>query len=150
MPAHRAEAGQCVCVTGNVIADARGRAGGKDQVLPTATRLIATVRAALGDDASESDQLFRTASMSATSLDVLRAEVAVGQQQVASLRAHNLADVAMLQLFQQIGVAKPERVTLTSRFEVTEPKGSAPELLRTAEEANPRLKALRAKRAGVR
>ena len=82
---------------------------------------------------------------SATSLDVLRAEVAVGQQQVASLRAHNLADVAMLQLFQQIGVAKPERVTLTSRFEVTEPKGSAPELLRTAEEANPRLKALRAR-----
>ncbi len=59
-------------VTGNVIADARGRAGGKDQVLPTATRLIATVRAALGDDASESDQLFRTASMSATSLDVVR------------------------------------------------------------------------------
>ena len=82
---------------------------------------------------------------SATSLDVLRAEVAVGQQQVAALRAHNLADVAILQLFQQIGVAKPERVTLVSRFEVTEPKGSAPELLRTAEEANPRLKALRAR-----
>lgn len=80
---------------------------------------------------------------SATSLDVIRAEVAVGQQQVAALRAHNLADVAMLQLFQQIGVAKPENVTLTSRFEVAEPKLSAASLLQMAAEANPRLKGLR-------
>lgn len=82
---------------------------------------------------------------SATSLDVLRAEVAVGQQLVAALRAHNLADVSMLQLFQQIGVSKPEQVTLTSRFEITEPRVTAVELLRMAEEANPRLRALRSR-----
>lgn len=59
-------------VTGNVIADERGRAATREQVLPTAARLIASVRTALGDDASESDQLFKMASMSATSLDVVR------------------------------------------------------------------------------
>jgi tetratricopeptide (TPR) repeat protein len=59
-------------VTGNVIADTRGRAGSKDQVLTAATRLVNTVRSALGDDTSESDQLFKMASMSATSLDVVR------------------------------------------------------------------------------
>lgn len=78
---------------------------------------------------------------SATSLDVIRAEVAVGQQQVAALRAHNLADVTMLQLFQQIGVAKPDNVTLTSRFDVTEPNFTAANLLQMARDANPRLKA---------
>jgi outer membrane protein len=113
--------------------------------------LQTAARAAVQDSLISSTQLqlelarAKAGVGSATSLDVLRAEVAVGQQQVAALRAHNLADVAILQLFQQIGVAKPERVTLVSRFEVTEPKGSAPELLRTAEEANPRLKALRAR-----
>jgi outer membrane protein len=113
--------------------------------------LQTAARAAVQDSLISSTQLqlelarAKAGVGSATSLDVLRAEVAVGQQQVAALGAHNLADVAILQLFQQIGVAKPERVTLVSRFEVTEPKGSAPELLRTAEEANPRLKALRAR-----
>ena len=80
---------------------------------------------------------------SATSLDVLRAEVAVGQQQVAALRARNLADVAMLQLFQQIGVAKPDSVTLTSKFVVTEPKLAVATLLQMATDANPTLKALK-------
>ena len=80
---------------------------------------------------------------SATSLDVLRAEVAVGQQQVAALRAHNLADVAMLQLFQQVGVAKPDRVTLTSTFVVSEPTMTVASLLQMAEDANPRLRGLK-------
>ena len=66
---------------------------------------------------------------SATSLDVKRAEVAVGQQQVAALKAHNLADVTMLQLFQQLGVAKPGAVTLTSTFPVSEPTLQAEQLL---------------------
>lgn len=79
---------------------------------------------------------------SSTPLDVLRAEVAVGQQQVAALRAHNLADVAILQLFQQIGVNKPDNVTLTSRFEVTEPKMTVGSLLQMATDANPVLKGL--------
>lgn len=80
---------------------------------------------------------------SATSLDVLRAEVALGTGQVASLRAHNLADVAMLQLFQQLGVDKPDNVALTSKFEVTEPKLTVASLLQMATDANPTLKALK-------
>lgn len=79
----------------------------------------------------------------ATSLDVMRAEVALGQQQVAALRARNLADVAMLQLFQQIGVSKPATVTLTSRFQVTEPTFTADALIAMAEDANPTLRSLR-------
>ncbi len=80
---------------------------------------------------------------SATSLDVIRAEVAVGQQQVAALRAHNLADVAILQLFQQIGVAKPDLVVVTSKFVVSEPKLTVASLLQMATDANPTLRALK-------
>jgi hypothetical protein len=43
-------------VTGNVIANPQRRASSKDQVLEVATNLVATVRKALGDEASESDQ----------------------------------------------------------------------------------------------
>ena len=59
-------------VTGNVIATEQRRASGKDQVLGVATNLVAAVRQALGDEASESDQMFAMASLSATSLDVVR------------------------------------------------------------------------------
>lgn len=91
---------------------------------------------------------------SATSLDVKRAEVNLGQQQVAALRAHNLADVTMLQLFQQVGVAQPAGVKLTSTFPVTEPVLDARKLLELAESGNPTLRAYRAREtaaeAGVR
>ncbi|MDQ8165207.1 MAG: TolC family protein [Gemmatimonadota bacterium] len=80
---------------------------------------------------------------SATSLDVARAAVAVGQQQVAALRSHNTADLAVLRLFQQMGVAKPDVVSLTSRFVVTEPTMTLGALLETAKNANPSLKGLR-------
>jgi outer membrane protein len=80
---------------------------------------------------------------SATSLDVARAEVAVGQQQVAALRARNSADLALIQLFQNMGVNKPEVVSLTSSFNVTEPTVTLAGLLQTAESANPTLKSLR-------
>ncbi|MSO84303.1 MAG: tetratricopeptide repeat protein, partial [Acidobacteria bacterium] len=63
-------------VTGNVIASAQRRASNKDQVLGVATNLVATVRKALGDDASESAQMFAMASLSVTSLDVVRLYVA--------------------------------------------------------------------------
>ncbi|MCC7196006.1 MAG: TolC family protein [Gemmatimonadaceae bacterium] len=79
---------------------------------------------------------------SATSLDVMRAEVAVGQQQVAALRARNLADVATLQLFQQIGVPKPDSVLLTSRFDVTEPALQVGPLIEMARQSNPTLAGL--------
>ena len=66
-------------LTGQVIASARARAAGKDQVLATATRLVSTIRQALGDETSESAQMFAMASLSATSLDVVR-EYAAAQE----------------------------------------------------------------------
>jgi outer membrane protein len=106
-------------------------------------------RAAVQDSLVTSNQLqldlakAKAGVGSATSLDVMRAEVAVGQQQVSALRAHNLADVSMLQLFQQIGVPMPDRVTLTSKFEVTEPQMTAASLMQTATQSNPHYKALK-------
>jgi tetratricopeptide (TPR) repeat protein len=63
-------------VTGNVIATGSRRASNRDDVLPAALRLAATVRTALGDETSESDQIFAMTSLSATSLDVVRHYVA--------------------------------------------------------------------------
>jgi tetratricopeptide (TPR) repeat protein/tRNA A-37 threonylcarbamoyl transferase component Bud32 len=58
-------------VSGNVIADVTGSAASADQILEAATRLIARVRRALGDETSESAQLFAMRSVSASSLDVV-------------------------------------------------------------------------------
>jgi tetratricopeptide (TPR) repeat protein len=59
-------------VTGNVIASGTRRASNKDDVVAAATRLAVTVRTALGDETSESDQIFAMGSLSASSLDVVR------------------------------------------------------------------------------
>jgi serine/threonine protein kinase/tetratricopeptide (TPR) repeat protein len=58
-------------VTGAEIAQARGRAGNKDEVVGVATQLVARVRRALGDPMSDSEQLFAMRSVSTTSLDVV-------------------------------------------------------------------------------
>src|SRR5688572_29662143 len=63
-------------VTGNVIATSTRRATNKEDVLAATTRLAATVRTALGDETSESDQIFAMTSLSATSLDAIRLYVA--------------------------------------------------------------------------
>jgi Flp pilus assembly protein TadD len=59
-------------VSGKEIVNTRARAASKNDVVGTATKLVTTVRKALGDEASESNQLFAMASLSATSLDVVR------------------------------------------------------------------------------
>jgi serine/threonine protein kinase/tetratricopeptide (TPR) repeat protein len=59
-------------VTDDVIADEQARVASKDEVLPSATRLMARVRSAFGDETSQSAQQFAMASLSATSLDVVR------------------------------------------------------------------------------
>jgi eukaryotic-like serine/threonine-protein kinase len=59
-------------VTGNVISSAKNRASSKEQVLSAAAKLANVVREALGDDASDSSQLFATETLSATSLEVVR------------------------------------------------------------------------------
>jgi eukaryotic-like serine/threonine-protein kinase len=66
-------------VTGNVIARAKNRAAGKDDVLGVATALAMTVRKALGDETSESAQRFATQTFSATSLEVVRAYAAAAE-----------------------------------------------------------------------
>jgi eukaryotic-like serine/threonine-protein kinase len=59
-------------VTGEAITSAQARADGKDQVIEETTRLMVRVRRALGDQTSESAQMFAMASVSATSLDVVK------------------------------------------------------------------------------
>jgi tetratricopeptide (TPR) repeat protein/tRNA A-37 threonylcarbamoyl transferase component Bud32 len=81
-------------VTGNVIANAQRRAAGKDQVLEAATNLMATVRNALGDDESESAQMFAMASLSATSLDVI-GQYAAAQEASSSGRFEEARQRAM-------------------------------------------------------
>ena len=59
-------------VAGKEITTEQGRASSKDQVLEVATRLVTRVRSALGDDTSASRQQFAMASLSATSMEVVR------------------------------------------------------------------------------
>jgi tetratricopeptide (TPR) repeat protein len=58
-------------VTGNEIANTQSRASTKDEVLNVVTQLVATLRRSLGDDTSDSMQLFAMRSVSATSFDVI-------------------------------------------------------------------------------
>ena len=58
-------------ISGNEIAAVSGRASNKDEVVGVATRLVARVRSALGDETSESEQLLTMRSVSTTSLDVV-------------------------------------------------------------------------------
>jgi len=58
-------------VSGKVITTVKGRAASRELVLQTATRLVTTVRKALGDDTSDSAQMFAMKSLSTTSLEVV-------------------------------------------------------------------------------
>jgi len=82
---------------------------------------------------------------SATSLDVKRAEVALGTQQVAALRARNAADVDVLRLFQDIGIPPRLDVQLTTTPPVTEPRFELSQLVATAMQSNPALRSLAAR-----
>ena len=59
-------------VTGKIISSSKNRASSKEEVLSAATKLANTVRQALGDDTSDSKQLFARDTLSATSLEVIR------------------------------------------------------------------------------
>jgi outer membrane protein len=76
---------------------------------------------------------------SGTSLDVKRSEVAVGQQQVAALRARNTAELDQLKLFQQMGVVRPGPVTLVPLTSVTAPTFEIGQLMDIARKSNPTL-----------
>jgi outer membrane protein len=76
-----------------------------------------------------------------TQLDVSQAEVALGQAQVAALRAHNQVEIDKLHLFQRMGIAPQGHVQLTTEFPVTEPTFTLESVLSTAEQQNPALEA---------
>ncbi len=79
---------------------------------------------------------------SATSLDVRRAEVALGTQQVAALRARNTEAVDLLRLFQDIGIPPQDHAQLTTIPPVTEPKFELSQLIAMARQMNPALQSL--------
>ncbi len=83
----------------------------------------------------------REAVGSATQLDVRRAEVALGQQRVAALRAENQIEIEKLRLFQEIGIEPRGGVVLTSEFEIAPLTQSLEELLSLARAQNPVLRA---------
>ncbi|MCC6318686.1 MAG: TolC family protein [Gemmatimonadaceae bacterium] len=87
----------------------------------------------------------RQAVGAATTLDVRRAEVQVGQQQVARLREQNTAELEKLRLFQQMGVEQPADVRLTTAFGVEEPTVQLQQVLDLARRANPALVALQSR-----
>jgi outer membrane protein len=91
----------------------------------------------------------RTDVGSGTALDVKRAEVAVGQQQVAALRARNAAEVEQLKLFQQLGVARPGPVALVPLTTATAPSFEIGQLLEIARKSNPTLQAYQSRQSAA-
>ncbi|MDB4900484.1 MAG: outer rane efflux protein [Gemmatimonadetes bacterium] len=81
---------------------------------------------------------------SGTILDIRRAEVALGQSQVALLKARNDVEVQRLRLLQQIGI-QPAPVTLTTDFVVAPPNFALDSLLAIARAQNPAILALRSR-----
>jgi outer membrane protein len=108
-------------------------------------------RAALQDtlvvDATAQANLARARVVvgSATPLDQRRAEVALGQQQVQALQAHNQVDIDKLRLFQQLGVPQPRGVRLIDAYVVAPPGFSIDSVLAIARRDNPQVNALRAR-----
>lgn len=82
---------------------------------------------------------------SGTQLDVQRAEVALGQQQVAVLQARNQIEIEKLRLFQLMGVPQPANVKLTTQMQMTPLKLSLSDLLSSATRQNPVVLALRSR-----
>ena len=70
-------------VTGEVITTEASLAPSRDRIIETATRLMARVRSALGDQTSESAQLFAMRSLSTSSFDVLTHYAAAVEAQAA-------------------------------------------------------------------
>ncbi|MEO8910323.1 MAG: TolC family protein [Gemmatimonadaceae bacterium] len=82
---------------------------------------------------------------SGTQLDVQRAEVALGLQQVQVLKARNQVEIEKLRLFQLIGVAQPANVQLVSQFTVTPVNLDLQQLIESARNQNPGVVALRSR-----
>jgi outer membrane protein len=82
---------------------------------------------------------------SGTQLDISRAEVALGQQQVQQLQARNTIEIEKLRLFQDMGIQKAGDVKLTTDFTIAPLSLSLDQLLETARKQNPTVLALRSR-----
>jgi outer membrane protein len=82
---------------------------------------------------------------SGTQLDVQRAEVALGLQQVQALRARSQVDIEKLRLFQLMGIPQPQNVKLVSQFPVTPTSLNLQDLIQSAHRQNPGVLALRSR-----
>jgi outer membrane protein len=82
---------------------------------------------------------------SGTQLDVQRADVALGLQKVAALKARNQVEIEKLRLFQLMGVPQPAGVKLVSEFTVTPVKLNLQDLIQSARNKNPGVVALRSR-----
>ena len=113
------------------------------------TVLASEARAALADTLLANTRVqvelarARAAAGAATQLDVSRAEVAHGQQQVASIQAHNTVEIDKLRLFERMGVPQPADVQLSSRFTVAPPTFTLDSVITLAHRRNPVVEAFR-------
>ncbi len=116
------------------------------------TALQAEARADLQDSLLVAAQAQRVLAQareivgSGTQLDVQRAEVTLGQQQVAILQARNQIEIEKLKLFQLMGVQQPANVRLVTNLDVRPTKLSLQELLESAHRQNPVVLALRSRK----
>jgi outer membrane protein len=110
----------------------RARAAMQDTLLASARAQLTLAKA-------------RAEAGAVTQLDVRRAEVAVGQQEVALVQARNQAEIEMLRLFQQMGMSRPDSVTLSSEFRMTERALQLDQLLDEGRRVNPTLAEMRSR-----
>jgi outer membrane protein len=82
---------------------------------------------------------------SGTQLDIQRAEVALGLQEVQVLKARNQIEIEKLRLFQLMGINQPPNVKLVSQFPVTPTNLRLEDLLEAARRQNPVVLALRSR-----
>ena len=119
------------------------------------TALQAQARASLQDtlQATTQTQLqlarARLQVGSGTQLDVQRAEVADGQQRVASLNARNQAAIEIVRLFQAIGIDATPDAKLDANL-AAPPAIDLPAILEMARRTNPALGAFRAREESAR
>lgn len=84
-----------------------------------------------------------------TPLDLRTAQVEAGQQEVALLRARNLAATDAILLGQYMGVPLDPDVELISKFSIFEPSWTAAQLVEAALQANPTLLAAQANQSAT-
>ncbi|MFN2566987.1 MAG: TolC family protein [Gemmatimonadaceae bacterium] len=114
------------------VLQAQARAAIQDTLVATARAQLELARA-------------RTAVGAGTTLDIRRAEVALGQAEVAALTERNNVDIQKLQLIQQLGVEMPRDVQLVTTFPVQQPTFQVDSLLDLARRTNPNLEATRSR-----